>query len=165
MSANNNPFMPGPGANISNMSAPMPGTSSTPSNAAFEVDLSDVQENSFTIPDGLYRMKLIEVEQGVSKGGNPMFIWTFEVANGPHQGFQSKVFTALTPAAMWKVAETVVALGVGQTGQVVKFKRSDVIGKECGALIEKTEYNNKVNSQISRVMTLAELAEQAQANS
>jgi hypothetical protein len=60
---------------------------------------------------------------------------------------------------MWKVAETVQALGIGQTGQTVKFKRTDVINKECGALIEKTEYNGRVNSQISRVMTLKELAE------
>ena len=62
-----------------------------------------------------------------------------------------------TPAAMWKVAETVIALGIGQTGTTVKFKRTDVIGKECGALIEQTEYNGNTRSQISRVMTLAEM--------
>jgi hypothetical protein len=60
---------------------------------------------------------------------------------------------------MWKVAETVIALGVGQSGSVVKFKRADVIGKECGALIEKTDYNGQSRSQISRVMSLKELAE------
>ena len=86
-----------------------------------------------------------------------MFVWTFVVVDTEHAGFESKVFTALTPAAMWKVAETVVALGVGQQGQVVKFKRSDVLGKECGALIEETEYSGSIRSQISRVMTLAEL--------
>ncbi len=136
----------------------MPGVGSASADN-FEVDLTDVQENSFVIPDGNYKAKCIEVEQQVSKGGNPMFVWTFEVSEGPHKGFQSKVFTAITPAAMWKVAETVQALGVGQTGQVVKFKRSDVLNKECGALIEKTEYNNKINCQISRVMTLKEMAE------
>ena len=148
----NNPFMPG-----AQSTTPMPGT---PSGIAenFEVDLTEVQDN-FKIPDGNYKVKCVDVEQSVSKGGNPMFVWTFQISEGDHIGFESKVFTAITPAAMWKVAETVEALGVGQTGSVVKFKRQDVVGKECGALIEETEYNGNVRSQISKVMTLKELAE------
>lgn len=163
--ANNNPFMNGPamsvpmaGPGATTGSAPMPGSSVPMGSDNFEVDLSEVQ-SGFTIPDGVYKVKCIEIEQTVSKGGNPMFAWTFEISAGDHAGFQSKVFTALTPAAMWKVAETVEALGVGQTGQVVKFKRSDVINRECGALFEQSEYNGNTRSQISRVMTLKEMAE------
>ena len=156
--ANNNPFMKGPAVAAPAPSAPMPGASVPMGSDNFEVDLSEVK-SGFVIPDGMYRVKCIEIEQTVSKGGNPMFAWTFEVSAGDYTGFQSKVFTALTPAAMWKVAETVEALGVGQQGQVVKFKRSDVINKECGALIEQTEYNGNNRSQISRVMTLKEMAE------
>lgn len=157
--ANNNPFMRGPGAAAPTANpTPMPGSSVPMGSDNFEVDMSDVQ-SGFTIPDGIYRVKCIGIEQTVSKGGNPMFVWTFEVSAGDRTGFQSKVFTALTPAAMWKVAETVEALGVGQSGQVVKFKRSDVINKECGALIEQNEYNGQIRSSISRVMTLKEMAE------
>lgn len=155
---NNNPFMPTPGGNTP--MAPMPAPSGGSSSADnFEVDLTNVESNGFSIPDGSYKVKCIEVEQSVSKGGNPMFVWTFEVSEGDHAGFQSKVFTAITPAAMWKVAETVIALGVGQTGSVVKFKRTDVVGKECGALIEKSEYNGQERSQITKVISLKELAE------
>lgn len=156
---NNNPFMPNNGVSAP-QNTPMPGANFGGSAAdSFEVDLTEVQGNSFTIPDGNYKVKCVDIEQSVSKGGNPMFVWTFEVSEGNHKGFQSKVFTAITPAAMWKVAETVQALGVGQTGSVVKFKRTDVINKECGALIEATEYNGNTRSQISRVMSLKELAE------
>lgn len=153
---NNNPFMPG----AMNTPTPMPGATLVGSMSDnFEVDLTGVETNSYSIPDGNYKVKCVDVEQSVSKGGNPMFVWTFEISEGDHVGFQSKVFTAITPAAMWKVAETVIALGVGQTGSVVKFKRTDVVGKECGALIEKTEYNGQERSQISKVMSLKELAE------
>jgi hypothetical protein len=152
--ANNNPFIPG-GAPAPSM--PMPGQA--PVNDSFEVDLTNVETGGFTIPDGNYRVKCMNVEQTVSKGGNPMFVWDFEIVDGPHTGFKSKVFTAITPSAMWKVAETVIALGVGQQGSVVKFKRSDVLNKECGALFETTEYNGQNRSQIARVMTLQELAE------
>lgn len=157
----NNPFMPTPAGAPAGTptpgSTPMPGTTTSADN--FEVDLSDVQENSFTIPDGNYKVKCTNVDQSVSKGGNPMFVWDFEIVEGEHAGFTSKVFTAITPAAMWKVAETVKALGVGQVGEVVKFKRTDVVGKICGAIFEQREYNGNTNSQISRVISLAELAE------
>ena len=163
--ANNNPFMNGPGfapqmsgPGATTGSAPMPGASVPMGSDNFEVDLSEVT-SGFTIPDGVYKVKCTEIEQTVSKGGNPMFAWTFEVSGGPHTGFQSKVFTALTPAAMWKVAETVEALGVGQTGQVVKFKRSDVLNKECGAMFETTDYNGQTRSQISRLMSIKEMNE------
>lgn len=159
--ANNNPFTPGTGtaAPMPGATAPMPGTQMGGTAADnFEVDLTDVQDG-FTIPDGKYEVACTEVEQTVSKGGNPMFVWTFQIVSGPHAGFESKVFTAITPAAMWKVAETVQALGVGQTGEVVKFKRTDVLNKHCGALIEETEYNGQKRSQISRVMTLEELVQ------
>ena len=157
--ATNNPFMPTPGASTpAPASTPMPGASASAAPDSFEVDLTDVQDN-FTVPDGLYKVRCNDVEQSVSKSGNPMFVWTFAVVEGNYTGREFKVFTALTPAAMWKVAETVIALGVGQQGQVVKFKRSDVIGKDCGALIEVTEYNGQNRSQISRVMSLKELAE------
>lgn len=148
--SNNNPFM----------NAPAP--SRTPSNAMasdFSVDLTDVKVDDYTIPDGNYRVRCEDIQQQVSKGGNPMFVWDFAIVGGQYDGKIMKVFTAITPAAMWKVAETVIALGVGQTGEVVKFKRTDVVGKECGAAIEATEYDGKTRSQIARVMSLAELAE------
>ena len=152
--ANNNPFMSSTAA-----SAPMPGPGGAAAQASsdeFAVDLTEV-ESSDLMPEGTYRVRCANVEQSVSKGGNPMFVWDFEVVGGDHDGRILKVFTAITPAAMWKVAETVVALGIGQTGSVVKFKRSDVIGKECGAVVEDTEYNGNKRSQISRVIPLSEM--------
>lgn len=152
--ANNNPFLPNGGT--APMPTPTAGAPASPDN--FEVDLSDVQDN-FTIPDGNYRMKCMNVEQGVSKAGNPQFVWTFQISEGQYTGREFKSFTAITPAAMWKVAETVEALGIGQTGSVVKFKRTDVVGKECGAIIEQDTYNGNTRSQISKVISLKELAE------
>lgn len=160
--ANNNPFINGtvaPNMGAGAGSAPMPSQSSAPSNDAFEVDLSGVQDQSYAIPDGTYKAKCIEVSQDVSKSGNPMFVWEFEITEGQYAGRTFKSWTAITPAAMWKVAETVIALGIGQQGQVVKFKRQDVLNKECGIVMEQDEYNGKPTSKISRVISLAELAQ------
>lgn len=148
--ASNNPFVNGPAPTAQGV-VPASGADT------FEVDLTDV-ESSGLIPAGAYRAKCVNVDQSVSKGGNPMFVWDFELLEGDGRGRILKVFTAITPAAMWKVAETVIALGVGQTGEVVKFKRSDVIGKECGVTVEDTEYNGNVRSQIQNVVSLSDLA-------
>lgn len=148
--ASNNPFVNGPAPTAQGV-VPASGADD------FVVDLTDV-ESSGLIPAGAYRAKCVNVEQSVSKGGNPMFVWDFELVEGDGRGRILKVFTAITPAAMWKVAETVIALGVGQTGEVVKFKRSDVIGKECGVTVEDTEYNGNVRSQIQNVVSLSDLA-------
>lgn len=157
---NNNPFINGTATpTMGAGSAPMPSQSSAPNNDAFEVDLSDVQDQSYAIPDGTYKARCIEVSQDVSKSGNPMFVWEFEITEGQYAGRTFKSWTAITPAAMWKVAETVIALGIGQQGQVVRFKRQDVLNKECGLVIEQDEYNGKLTSRISRVISLAELAQ------
>ena len=148
--ASNNPFING-GAPTPGGSAPAPSSSDE-----FMIDLTEVEDSSL-IPEGTYKVRCINVEQQVSKGGNPMFVWDFEIVGTDYAGRVLKVFTAITPAAMWKVAETVQALGVGGTGEVVKFKRSDVLGKECGAVIEDTEYNGNTRSQISRLVPLSEI--------
>lgn len=160
MAANkSNPFLPGQAAApvaASVASPAMPGSNPTAANE-FEVDLTNTS-SGYNVPDGAYRMRLVEVEQSVSQSGNPMFIWTFTIVEGEYAGKDFKSFTALTPAAMWKVAEVVQALGVGQTGQVVKFKRSDVINRECGAVIEMQEYNGNERSSIAKVISLSDLA-------
>ena len=178
---NNNPFIPRQGTNVGGMTpppqqnfsgvAPLPSDSDVPSfkpaplptqqngksqSGSFEIDLTDVT-SSYLIPEGTYRVRCIDVEQSVSKSGNPMFVWTFVVIGTPNAGHELKVFTAITPAAMWKVAEVVIALGIGQTGQTVKFQRSDVINRECGAMVETSKYNDKDSSSITKVISLMEM--------
>ena len=155
----NNPFMNNNPMTSAPASAPlMPGQSVNSMNMGFEVDLTNVQDSSFAIPDGTYKAKCIDITQDVSKSGNPMFVWEFEITEGDYRGRTFKSWTAVTPAAMWKVAETVRALGVGQTGQVVKFKKGDVINKLCGIVMEQDEYNGKPTSRITRVISVEEMS-------
>ena len=139
--------MPAPGG------APMPGA--TIQNDTFDVDLTEVS-SGYVIPDGMYPIRCIDVNQGVSQAGNPQFIWDFVITTGEKAGTDMKLFTALTPAAMWKVAEVVVALGVGQIGQKVTFKKADVVGRECVGVIEKQTYKGNERSSITKCMTMAE---------
>lgn len=139
--------------------APLPGSNSSINNDMFEVDLSEVQ-SGFIIPDSLYMVRCVDMDQGVSQSGNPQYIWSFVITQGEYEGREFRMYTAITPAALWKVAEVVKALGVGETGKVVRFRRSDVVGKECVAVIESSEYKGQSRSSIVRVMTLEEAQEQ-----
>lgn len=157
----NNPFIPNNTATPTPMpggATPMPGGASG-ANDSFEVDLSGVEDQSYAIPSGTYKAKCIDVQQDVSKSGNPMFVWEFELVGGQYAGRTFRSWTAITPAAMWKVAETVIALGVGQQGQVVKFKRGDVIGKLCGLILEQDDYNGKTTSKVTKVIPVDEIDE------
>lgn len=158
----NNPFMPGEtvpqAAAPVNAAMPMPTQGGANVAAdAFEVDLTNVSD-SYMIDEGAYRMRCIEIEQSVSQSGNPMFIWTFAIVEGKYAGREFKMWTAITPAAMWKVAEAVQALGIGNTGSVVKFKRSDVLNRECGGIIETQEYNGNDRSTLAKLVNLQDLA-------
>ena len=156
-----NPFLPGQEQTAfpkaAAPAAAMPGNAAASSADSFEVDLTNTS-GGYNVPDGTYKVRCVEVEQSVSQSGNPMFIWTFTIVEGDQAGKDFKLWTALTPAAMWKVGEVVQALGIGQTGQVVKFKRSDVLNRECGAVIEMQEYNGNERSSISKVISLSDLA-------
>jgi len=132
------------------ISAPMPGVPGSNLATVYDVDLTDV-DSAFVIPDGDYVVSCVDIEQSISQAQNPMIIWTFAIKDGEHKGKEFKSFTALTAAAMWKVAETVAALGIGSVGTKVKFTRPDVVGRECIAKIEVGEYKSQKRSQIANV--------------
>lgn len=52
-----------------------------------------------------------EIVKATSKAGNPMLVWTFTILEGEDAGKTSKIWTALTPDAMWKFVEVQNAHG------------------------------------------------------
>lgn len=159
----NNPFIPQgiPQGTPSqgNIQLPQMGTSSQ--NDAFEIDLTSA---SNTIPEGTYKVRCIGVEQSYSKQNNPMFTWSFVIVEGDYSGKDLKYFTALTPSSIWKASEVITALGIGSAGQKVKFSAKDVVGKECYASIEDSDYGGQKRSNISSVISATQYALAKKAN-
>ena len=105
----------------------------------------------FCIPDADYVVSVVNVNKEVSKADKPMFVWDMEVSEGDHRGHSLRVFTSLSPAALWKLSETVEALGLGEAGQAVKFSKAKAIGRRCMASVVSEEYNEKWNSKIDNL--------------
>lgn len=125
----------------------------TDNESEFAIDLTQVKkkgESRFLFPDGEYEAIVTAVEKQVSSSGNPMLKWTFEGGEDlKNTGFF--YYTVLTPQAIWKAAETVVSLGLGDTGSQVNFKRSEAIGRRALIRLEAEEYNGQKMSKIEGV--------------
>lgn len=82
------------------------------------------------IPEAKYTLKCTDVKHDTSEAGNPMWVWDFIVAKGKYAGKDFRIYTALTEAAMWKVAEVLEAMGFDATpGQKNEFTRKEAIGR------------------------------------
>lgn len=116
----------------------------------FEVDLSNI-ESTFRIKAGSYTGKLVNLERTVSNAGNPMWVWSWLLVDGPGAGRTFKNFTAITPQALWKVAETLSAIGLGAEGQVSKFRVADALSRLATIAIVDDSYEGKDRSSIGSV--------------
>ena len=123
-------------------------------NDNFEVDLPEADSggSDFSIPAGDYPARVIDLDHQTSKAGNPMWVWTFGICKGEHEGKEFRTYTALSAAAMWKLNEVVVALGLGKPGSRAKFTKQEAIGKYATISLEDDEYNGVKRSSITKVM-------------
>lgn len=121
----------------------------------FETDLPE-NEDDYRVPEGEYLGECTNLFSDVSEAGNKMWVWQFKTRHDKFGGREFRVYTALTPAAMWKVTEVVEALGLGQSGKRAKFKKEDAIGKMALLQIVDDEYKGVKRSNISRVLPVPE---------
>ena len=140
------------------ISLPMPGKPNGGLADGFEV-YQGFEYDDMKIPDGLYRIKCVDVEQSLSSLGGPAYTWIFEVTGGSYDGSVLKLCTAISPANMWRVAEVIQALGIEQQDPVIRFKKADVVGRECGALVRNKSCNGRSVSVITRIMSPKQLSE------
>ena len=118
--------------------------------AVFEIDLSE-QTDGMILPEGEYLGKVIDIEKTTSKAGNPMWVWTFTIVDGKYSGMEFKLFTALTPAALWKLSETLMALGIGGPGEKVKFEPKEVLNTLAVLHLVEDEYNGKKRNSLDKI--------------
>lgn len=137
-----------------NLGMPNPFGAPKDNDDEFSVNLSEAPTGGgYLIPDGDYPALLVDLRKGFSKNGNPQWIWAFAIMSGEHAGKEFSLFTALTPSALWKVAETVEALGLGKGGTVSKFIKNEALSRRCIISIRKETYNGQERSSIAKVLS------------
>lgn len=107
-----------------------------------------MQEEGESLKSGTYPARLVSVTADKSKAsGNPMWVWEFKLLDPNYTGFNPRVFTALTPAAQWKVAETVAAFGIEPKEGKLEFEKTDVIGVvvDLEIVVEQVDGKSRLN--------------------
>lgn len=124
----------------------------------FDVDLGEASVSQYRIPPDTYKLKCIDVTKDVSKQGNPMWVWDFAVAEGEYSGKELRVYTALTPSAMWKLDQVVQALKLPVVDGRAKFSKKDPKTTPIGRIVEAdvvdNEYNGRTNSAVDELRPL-----------
>lgn len=97
----------------------------------FSFDLTHSQTQAVIAPNR-YAVVCTDVSQQISQNsGNNMWVFTFTIlknADGsdtPFAGRTIKKYCAITPAAEGILINTVEALGLGKTGEPMRFKKAD----------------------------------------
>lgn len=99
------------------------------------IDFSEVKGIE-PVPVGAYPATIVKAEETESKAGNPMIDiqWKIE-AGGEHDGriiFDSMVFTATT---LWRVKQTLVALGFKKNFRGA-VEAEDLVGKSANITVD-----------------------------
>ncbi len=128
-------------------------------NDTFSVDLSNTQEGG-DVPEGTYIGRCRDVKSDTSKAGLPMWVWTFEIIQGPQTGRELMQWTSLSEKALWKVAQTVAALGLGKAGEKLSFSKAQALGRVCVLVVTKYTRDGKERTSLDEVQRLPEAATQ-----
>lgn len=107
----------------------------------------------FHIEEGSYPMRVEEVEQETSKSGNDMLKWVFKGTGGEAKGKTFFLYTTLTKDSLWKLRQTLEALGQDIPDGPEEIDLDDLEGLECTGVVEDDEYDGKIRSKLVKLET------------
>lgn len=115
----------------------------------FEIDLAGASVQI----EGEFILMCTGLMKDISQAGSPMWVFDFQVVTDRKGGTQFagtplKCWAVTTAAAMWKVEEVLVALGLAQPGGKAKFQKKDCIGRMILGVIEMADFNGRPRPNI-----------------
>lgn len=108
--------------------------------------------------EGRHTVKVADIEQKTSSGGDDMLQFAFEVIKGADKG--SRIFDnfVLTDKALWKFKACLQALGMKADGKIV-IDLDKILGKVCDIEVFHEEYNGQLRAKISDYYKVAAAAD------
>ncbi len=115
------------------------------------IDFSQVPELE-VIPTGVYPAVITHVELRESKSGpDPYLNWTFEITHPEYLGRKVWLITGLGVRALWKLRETLEALGIESAG-AIDFDPEAVVGRRCLVVVSQEVYNGVTRNRVDSVL-------------
>lgn len=113
-------------------------------------------------PEGDYKVKVKAAKFGHSgEKESPRLEVTYVFSEGKHKGKDVRDDLYLTPKALWRLRQTLEALGVKVPDKKAKVNPANLIGKGAAVTLEDEEYDGKIYSRVTDTYTLEDWADTA----
>jgi hypothetical protein len=112
-------------------------------------------------PEGDYHVKVKDAQLTRSRGEKktPEVLVTYVIQNGKHKGGTLIDDLYLTDSALWRLRQTLEAMGIKVPSSKVKVDVTKMKGKEVAVTVEDDEYDDKIRSRVTDTYLLSELDE------
>lgn len=111
-----------------------------------KLDFTNV-ESFAKAAEGRHRVKIVEINEQTSQGGDDMLVFVFEVIKGESKGARVYENCVLTDKALWKLQQILQAIGIKCDGKVA-LDLDKLIGKICEIDVFHEEYEGRTRARI-----------------
>lgn len=111
-----------------------------------KLDFTNV-ESFAKAAEGRHRVKIVEINEQTSQGGDDMLVFVFEVIKGDSKGARVYENCVLTDKALWKLQQILQAIGIKCDGKVA-LDLDKLIGKICEVDVFHEEYEGRTRARI-----------------
>lgn len=111
-----------------------------------KLDFTNV-ESFAKAAEGRHRVKIVEIDEQTSQGGDDMLVFVFEVIKGDSKGARVYENCVLTDKALWKLQQILQAIGIKCDGKVA-LDLDKLIGKVCEIDVFHEEYEGRTRARI-----------------
>ena len=111
-----------------------------------KLDFSNV-ESFAKAAEGRHRVKIVEIDEQTSQGGDDMLVFVFEVIKGDSKCARVYENCVLTDKALWKLQQILQAIGIKCDGKVA-LDLDKLIGKICEIDVFHEEYEGRTRARI-----------------
>jgi Protein of unknown function (DUF669) len=116
-------------------------------------------------PEGDYPVISTKAELGKSREKEtPGIHMVYKITNGTHKGQEVHDDLWLTPGSMWKVRQTLEAMGMKVPSKAVKVNTDKMVRKELAITLADEEYDDKLYSKVVDYFLISELDQSEEAD-
>ena len=115
-----------------------------------EVDFSGVESGGKAVPDGTYRVEVVEITEEESSEGHAYLKWKFRVVEGDSKGAILYENTSLQPQALWKLKGLLEVLGEEVPDSVMKLDLADYVDGQLTVEVVNETYEGKDRPRVGQ---------------
>lgn len=112
-----------------------------------KIDFTNV-ESFQRASEGIHHVKIADIQEKNTQGGDPMLQVAFEILSGDDKGVKVFDNLVLTDKALWKFKSLLQIIGMKCDGKVA-VDLDNMIGKSLNINVTHEEYNGQIRARVS----------------